>query len=61
MSTESSPTPSKTDFFFEVLAGESVEVQCTKCSVFEWVVALDEPLDSVFLANYHCDECDTPA
>ena len=48
----------RADLIFRALAGESVEAKCVKCEAVEFVIPLDEPIDGVFLANYHCDECD---
>ena len=51
---------SKTELFLNALGGAAVETQCTKCHALEWVIPLDLELDDAFLANYLCDECDTP-
>ena len=50
----------KTELIFKALAGESVEARCVKCGAVEFVIPLDEGLDEIFLANYHCDSCDGP-
>ena len=48
----------KTDLILKALDGEPVEARCVECGVIEWVMPVDQPLDEVFLANYHCDDCD---
>jgi hypothetical protein len=49
----------KTELLSEALADEAVEAICVKCGVVEFVIPLDGPIDDIFLANYHCDECDS--
>jgi len=46
------------DLIFKALAGDSVEAVCAQCGLVEQIISLDEPVDEVFLANYHCDLCD---
>jgi hypothetical protein len=43
---------------FNALAESATEARCTRCGATEWVISLDEPIDELFVANYHCDECD---
>ena len=40
------------------LANQLTEAVCLECGVTEWLIPLDSPLDSIFLANYRCDECE---
>jgi hypothetical protein len=40
------------------ISTDAVEATCTRCGIAEWVIPLDTPLDTVFLANYHCADCD---
>ena len=48
----------KAELILKAMASEAVEAQCVSCGAVEMVIPLDEPLDEVFLANYHCDECE---
>lgn len=42
----------------EPLQGELMEAVCIKCGTAEWIMPLDGSIDAIFLANYHCNECD---
>lgn len=52
-------TDSKTELFLKALLGSAVEAQCVKCQAVEQIIPIEDPIDSVFLANYHCDGCDS--
>jgi len=45
----------------KALANEAIEAKCVRCGITEWLIELDQPLDEIFVANYHCDECDQEA
>ena len=58
--TDADLTISKAELFFKAVGGDAIEAQCLKCKAVEWVIPLDLPVDdSVFLANYFCDDCDS--
>jgi hypothetical protein len=40
------------------MSADAVEVRCVQCGVAEWVIPLDAPVDEIFVANYHCTDCD---
>ncbi len=46
------------ELILKAMASEAAETQCVSCGAVEMVIPLDELLDEVFLANYHCDECE---
>ncbi len=48
----------KFGLILEVLERASVEAVCVRCGVKELLFEVDGPFDSIFLANYHCEECD---
>jgi len=35
-----------------------ISARCTKCGEVETVFEVDEPIDSIFLSNYLCANCD---
>ncbi len=47
------------DDFTSVLGNDAAQAKCIKCGEIEWVISFDSPMDEVFLANYHCDDCDS--
>ena len=53
--------PAIDKLFESVLLASATEATCVDCGAQEMVVPLDgdQPLDSAFLANYVCDECET--
>jgi hypothetical protein len=40
------------------MSSDAVEATCVRCGVAEWVIPLDAPIDEIWLANYHCTDCD---
>jgi len=49
---------SKTRIILKTLANESIEAKCMRCGITEFIIEINEPIDEIFLANYHCEKCD---
>jgi uncharacterized cysteine cluster protein YcgN (CxxCxxCC family) len=48
----------KTRIILKALANESIEAKCMRCGATEFIIEINEPIDEIFLANYHCEKCD---
>jgi hypothetical protein len=46
------------ELFLQFFAAASLKVRCIVCGAEEEILPLDEPIDELFIANYHCVECD---